>query len=256
MDEETNDDDSADSISELKREIYRDGAKTALQSIGGFVANLIDAGRYKFTRNIQLGAYNQRLLEKWLKDSANKGQLQSPPPEFAIPLLEDMSIRNDKDPIAIMEASLLAAACDSKNIEAAHPDFISVLKKIAVAEVIVLKKFNINESNKSLFFYSKNFRKIQNHENPEVARELEYEYGKRYSLFDLGGVPRKDLIDVYVSHLESMGLVRRVQALPKIDIEDVYEKTGTPTSSTFLDAHVDRRGRKNLARFKVICLSG
>ncbi len=57
------------SISEkLLLEIYKDAGSPAVKSGGSWIRDIADATRFRLTRNVQLDAINQRLLDR-IKES-------------------------------------------------------------------------------------------------------------------------------------------------------------------------------------------
>jgi len=219
----------------LDNKIYDDVASPANKGIGNFLNDMVGSLRWKYTQQAQIDAMNQRLADriKTAIDEIPSDRLTQPNPSIATPLLETLLIRNEDDEVFKSAKQLLIAASDDKYAGMVHPAFAAKINEMASEEINLLKLLNNPEllearynarafkkrtprrMSSGWFFQDTVTNKILNHlemrDTQHDCKKEPYTSIESVSeiLFPLSSLSSPELIDIYITHLESMGYVQR-----------------------------------------------
>lgn len=165
---------------------YDDLLSAPLQETGKSLTDMVKAFRL-FAAPIQLLAVAQDRLAAYC-DKVRSGvpeerQIEAAP-SIAIPVLLALRQTEDESPLIDLYLNLLRRAIDKDRVQEAHPAFAKLIEQMSPDEAVFMGAF-------------------VNRDNLCLVRET-----KQHNSFPFDCLAYPDLIDLYGSHLHSLGLLK------------------------------------------------
>ncbi|SFA54841.1 protein of unknown function [Pedobacter suwonensis] len=181
---------------ETLKKIYEDSASESLKETSKLGVDIIKTLRL-FTLPLQLAATAQDRLTAYLdrvrKNVPKEKQVQAPA-SLAGPIIERLKYLEEENYLTDLYLNLLSRAIDKERINEAHPAFFYLIDQLSPDEAYFLFKINYKE-----------IKLTREHNFNEVGWPCDHRITKND--FNLSELDFPENFEMYVSHLEKLGLI-------------------------------------------------
>lgn len=131
---------------ELLKELYGDIAKPGVSQVGKAIGTILGLGNTILIPLRLLSETGRAFEQKSFEEIADRfkhipdADIVTPPPEIALPILENLSQTIDPT-LRAMFIELLAKASTAQGVDLVHPSFSQVISSITPQEAIVINDF-------------------------------------------------------------------------------------------------------------------
>ena len=174
------------------------------------------------------------LAELWeeAEEEVPKDHRTNPRPEFAGPLLEDAKYHGDSGVLRKTFRRLLSTGMDERTQHLAHPAFVQILGQLSADEAVLLKylKDSIEPRGNAVIW---RFWKRDEVGAPWGKSEIKFSGDVR----EIERMAFPENIEMYVSHLEHLGLLESVEAFVESDKAHIEEDGSGPGKVIVQEPH-------------------
>lgn len=218
----------------LAKAIYRDGLAKPTQETGKIITDVVKTARL-FAAPFQLAAAYQDRFRRWIdrviREVPEERRVPAPP-QIAGPIFEELRYREEGEILTEMYLNLLSKAIDKKQSNQAHPAFVKIIGQLSPDEALILKRLLertgltypllprvIDQEDVNEFYDFRDHWEahitegLKNHLTQKMGCEPGIEdyvnwFCAKYPVPDL---THPQLFYVYISHLESLNLIKPVR---------------------------------------------